>query len=197
MIKVIIIDFEDSFVKNLSSLFKEIGYSDISLCHHSNFDLSYITGDSLVVLGPGPGRTSDYESFKKRVEPIIGKVPMLGVCLGHQILGEILGFQLMQLKKPLHGKSICNPKLNEFIGIAQLKVQFYNSWALKFDSENATKVISRDGVVDLFHCRKAIGVQFHVESVGTNYPRELLERLLNILYNETYGVENQNRWNLR
>lgn len=197
MRKVLIIDFEDSFVRNLSSLFKEVGYEHIRLCHHSVFDSSMLTRDSLIVLGPGPGKTSDYLRFRKKIEPLIGRFPMLGLCLGHQILGEILGLKLVQLTKPLHGKSIYIAKLSKFVGIPNLKVQFYNSWALKFENGFCDNFVERDGFVDLFHFQRAIGVQFHVESVGTNYPRELLERLLNILYNDSYGIENKSRWNLR
>lgn len=175
---VLIVDFDDSFIHNICESVDKLGLT-YQLVHHLNVQDDQLKYFKTVLLGPGPGHISEY----KHIEDIIIKNKevsnFVGICLGHQMLGVILGLELVQLKFPYHGKSLDLEKVGKILNLKDLKGQFYNSWALmnKNNSLSLTIIEEHDMVV-YFKYKNFKGVQFHPESVGTNFSRNVFELLL-------------------
>lgn len=103
--KIVLIDFEDSFVHTLANYFRQTGAEVITIRHH--FADAYLKKNScdLVVFSPGPGRPEDFQT-KKIIDLVLKQqIPCFGVCLGLQAMVEYFGGQLHQLDYPVHGKS--------------------------------------------------------------------------------------------
>lgn len=182
MKKVTLIDFDDSFTYNLVGLFDELGY-EVNCVHWKIFaskpDVHYFK-ESLIVLGPGPGHPNEYSGLFEHISSFTNKNnKVLGICLGHQILMQLLGGDLVPLEKPLHGTALSLPELQEFLDLPDLKAQFYNSWQVPQASvAKNVESVDRDGMVIYFRYKNFSGVQFHPESVGTTCPQVLTLKVL-------------------
>ena len=100
--KIIIIDNYDSFTYNLSHLLKELG-ADVKVFRNDQFELSALNEFDGIVLSPGPGIPSEAGLLLDVIRTYAGKKPILGVCLGHQAIGEVFGGKLENLSDVFHG----------------------------------------------------------------------------------------------
>ena len=100
--KIIIIDNYDSFTYNLSHLLKELG-ADVKVFRNDQFELSALDEFDGIVLSPGPGIPSEAGLLLDVIRTYAGKKPILGVCLGHQAIGEVFGGKLENLSDVFHG----------------------------------------------------------------------------------------------
>ena len=91
--KIVIIDNYDSFTYNLSHLVKELG-ADVTVLRNDQFNLDDIKEYDKIILSPGPGIPSEAGLLLDVIREYAGKKPILGVCLGHQAIGEVFGAQL-------------------------------------------------------------------------------------------------------
>ena len=163
------IDFEDSFSFNVVQELTEIGLK-VEVINWKNF--KFVTKHDLLVLGPGPGHPDNYQNIYDviRTWQSAGK-KIFGVCLGHQILWRLKGFEVVKSVHPLHGQKI---KLNltqewqEWLNLpAETWVQRYNSLAvMDGKSEGVLKVVE-NGEIVMSRGPEFISYQFHPESVGT------------------------------
>ena len=96
--KIIIIDNYDSFTYNLSHLLKELG-ADVKVLRNDQFELSALNEFDGIVLSPGPGIPSEAGLLLDVIRTYAGKKPILGVCLGHQAIGEVFGGKLENLSE--------------------------------------------------------------------------------------------------
>ena len=100
--KIVIIDNYDSFTYNLSHLVKEMG-ADVTVFRNDQFSLDSLEAFDKIILSPGPGIPSEAGLLLDVIRTYAGKKPMLGVCLGHQAIGEAFGGRLENLSDVFHG----------------------------------------------------------------------------------------------
>ena len=99
---IVIIDNYDSFTYNLSHLVKELG-AEVTVYRNDQFELPQLEAFDKIILSPGPGIPSEAGLLLDVIRTYAGKKPMLGVCLGHQAIGEVFGGKLTNLTDVFHG----------------------------------------------------------------------------------------------
>ena len=184
----LMIDNQDSFVYNLVAYFRELGaeilvYKNNEITLKECMQMENLEG---IILSPGPGRPREAGNCPLIFEGMKGKVPILGVCLGHQLIGEFYGLCLEKGKRPMHGKI---SKINHngkglFWGLpTTIEVTRYHSLVLKEHSNQTS--LSIDGwtedrvIMAVSDAKEGVyGVQFHPESVMTQCGHELLYQFL-------------------
>ena len=131
--KIVIIDNYDSFTYNLSHLVKELG-AEVTVYRNDQFELSQLSEFSKIILSPGPGIPSEAGLLLDVIKTYAGKKPILGVCLGHQAIGEAFGGKLENLSDVFHGVAtpchiICDDPI--FSGIERdITIGRYHSWVV-------------------------------------------------------------------
>jgi anthranilate synthase/aminodeoxychorismate synthase-like glutamine amidotransferase len=182
--KVLLIDNYDSFTYNLAHLFGELGAEVVV---RRNDEITVTEAEALepthVVISPGPGRPEAAGVSEEIVRTFAGRVPTLGVCLGHQSLAQAFGGAVVR-HHPVHGKTaaIEHDGRTIFAGLpSPLTVGRYHS--LVVDSQLPAcfeQSASGAGVVMAIRHRElpAEGVQFHPESVLTEAGKQLLSNFL-------------------
>ena len=187
MIKIIIIDNYDSFTYNLSHLLKEIG-ANVTVVRNDKFRIEDLEQYDKIVLSPGPGIPSEAGLMPQVIKAYAGRKPILGICLGHQAIGEVFGAKLLNIGNVVHG--VATPahitvKDYLFKGLPdELEVGRYHSWVVDENGlPNCLEVTSRsdDGyIMSLRHREYDIrGIQFHPESVLTPNGKEIINNWLN------------------
>lgn len=184
--KTVIIDNYDSFTYNLSHLVKELG-AEVSVVRNDRFNLDDIDAFDKIILSPGPGIPSEAGLLLDVIRQYAGKKPILGVCLGHQAIGEAFGGTLENLSEVFHGVATpCHIIAEDplFKGIAPgFEVGRYHSWVVsKENFPDCLEIIavSDEGqVMALRHRTMEIhGIQFHPESVLTPEGRIIIQNFL-------------------
>ncbi|WP_302429368.1 aminodeoxychorismate/anthranilate synthase component II [uncultured Prevotella sp.] len=173
--KIVIIDNYDSFTYNLSHLLKELG-ADVTVVRNDKFELKDLEQYDKIVLSPGPGIPSEAGLLLEVIRTYAGRKPILGVCLGHQAIGEVFGASLENLKEVYHGVQTEGTQLgNDYIfdGLPErVMMGRYHSWVVAKDSVPESlevTAMSDDGeIMAMRHRQYDIhGIQFHPESVLT------------------------------
>jgi anthranilate synthase component 2 len=173
--KIIIIDNYDSFTYNLSHLIKELG-AEVSVVRNDQFDLSIIENYDKIVLSPGPGIPSEAGLLLDVIRTYAGHKPMLGVCLGHQAIGEAFGARLENLTNVFHGVATpCHIVAGDpiFNGLPEsFSIGRYHSWVVSKENLpeclEITAVSDEGQIMALRHRDYDLhGIQFHPESVLT------------------------------
>ena len=187
----ILIDNYDSFSYNLYQLVGAIN-PDIKVIRNDEFTCEEIEAmnPDHIIISPGPGRPSDAGMCEDAVRYFAGKVPILGVCLGHQAICETYGATVTYAKKLMHGKmSLVDVNLNcrLFRGLqSKIQVARYHSLAALRDTLPEELVVtaeSEDGeVMALEHKKYPIfGLQFHPESVMTPDGKTMIENFMKVV----------------
>jgi anthranilate synthase component 2 len=184
---VLVIDNYDSFVYNLVQELGELG-ADPVVFRNDAIDVAGIRaeGPDAVLISPGPGRPEDGGVSLEAIRSLAGEIPLLGVCLGHQCIGQAFGGEIVAAPHLMHGKTseIHHDGSGIFAGLPNPFVATrYHSLVVRPDSVPADFVVtatSNDGVVmGLRHRTLAVeGVQFHPESVLTASGPALLANFL-------------------
>ena len=173
--KIVIIDNYDSFTYNLSHLLKELG-AEVDVVRNDKFELKDLEQYDKIVLSPGPGNPSEAGLLLDVIRTYAGRKPILGVCLGHQAIGEVFGASLENLKEVYHGVQTEGTQLgNDYIfdGLPErVMMGRYHSWVVAKDSVPESlevTAMSDDGeIMAMRHRQYDIhGIQFHPESVLT------------------------------
>ena len=182
--RVAVIDNYDSFTFNLVQLLAELG-APPAVYRNDAVDLERLAEHSAIVISPGPGTPGDAGVSLEAVRELSGRLPILGVCLGHQVIGEAFGGRVVR-HAPVHGKTswIHHDRAGVFAGMPDpFEATRYHSLIVEPESMPDDLVVTartHDGVVmGLRHRRHpTFGVQFHPESVLTKEgPRVLLNFL--------------------
>ena len=187
MIKTVIIDNYDSFTYNLSHLLKELG-ADVTVVRNDRFRLEDLEQFDKIVLSPGPGIPSEAGLMPQVIKSYAGRKPILGICLGHQAIGEAFGARLLNIGNVVHGVATpAHITVQDYLfkGLPKdIEVGRYHSWVVD-DKElpQCLEVTSRsdDGyIMSLRHREFDIrGIQFHPESVLTPQGKTIINNWLN------------------
>ena len=184
--RVVLIDNYDSFTYNLVQYLGEQG-AEVLVHRHDAIDVAGIAAlaPTHLVVSPGP-RTPDEAGISvEAIRALAGRVPILGVCLGHQAIGQAFGGRVVRGREPVHGKTseIHHDGLAVFAGLANpMTATRYHS--LVVDPAGAPDLVvtarsDDDVVMGLRHRELPVeGVQFHPESILTGAGRPLLANFL-------------------
>lgn len=182
--KILIIDHNDSFTYNLVQLLEVVDAEYVAVCPFNNIDENEVTQCDGIILSPGPGLPKEYPLSLKIIKTFYKTKPILGVCLGMEMIWEHFGGELINLQKVQHGKQIDIFKANEcslFNGISfPMKVGLYHSWAIDSslitDEIMITSVTKENIPMSLKHRKyHTFGVQFHPESYMTKKGFQLMK----------------------
>ena len=188
---VFVLDNYDSFTYNLVQYLGELG-AEVEVRRNDQLSVAQVEalGPSKIVISPGPCTPSEAGISVELVRHFAGKVPVLGVCLGHQAIGEAFGGRVVRAPHLMHGKtsSVTHDNKSIFRGLPQpMTATRYHSLiveqaSLPEELEVSAWATERDGgrtIMGLRHKKFAVeGVQFHPESVLTDAGKKLMENFL-------------------
>ena len=174
MKKIVIIDNYDSFTYNLSHLVKELG-AEVTVYRNDQFEMSQLEAFDKIILSPGPGIPSEAGLLLDVIKTYAGRKPILGVCLGHQAIGEVFGGTLTNLSDVYHGVATpvtltADDYLFEGLG-KTFEVGRYHSWVVDtkgFPDCLEVTSVSEEGFI----------IQYHPESVLTPGGKTIIKNWL-------------------
>ena len=184
--KVVIIDNYDSFTYNLSHLVKELG-AEVTVFRNDMFKLEQLESYDKIILSPGPGIPCEAGLLLDVIKYYAGKKPILGVCLGHQAIGESFGGKLTNLSEVYHGVATpCTITKKDYLfeGLPEkIEIGRYHSWVVDNDDFpdclEVTSVSDEGYIMSLRHKEYDIrGIQYHPESVLTPDGKKIIENWL-------------------
>ena len=184
MTKVLILDNYDSFTYNLVHLVDRIGNSEYEVFRNDKIPLEDVKKYDKILLSPGPGLPSEAGIMPEIVKQYSSTKSILGVCLGHQCIGEVFGAKLFNLPVPVHGKAseITISAANDYLFKnvpKNLNVARYHSWVVDAKDLPAcleVTAVDKDSIImAISHKTLDVkGVQFHPESVMTEHGEILI-----------------------
>jgi anthranilate synthase component 2 len=188
---ILLIDNYDSFTYNLYHYLNEIG-ADVCVYRNDAISIKEIQTMPLtgIVISPGPCTPKDSGICVDVVNKLKDKCPILGVCLGHQAIGYAFGAKIIRGEKPMHAviSDIHHKASSLFKNIPKtFKATRYHSLIIKKDSlpnDFTITASSSDGVIQAFEHKTfpLFGVQFHPESIASEFGHELLKNFLDICH---------------
>ncbi len=173
--RVVIIDNYDSFTYNLAHLVRQLG-ATVDVYRNDQFTLNQLEPFSKIILSPGPGIPEEAGLLMDVIRTYAGRKPMLGVCLGHQAIGEVFSGRLANLSEVYHGVATEGTQFGNdpiFAGLPRRIVMGrYHSWVVDRtglpDCLEVTAMSDEGQIMALRHRNYNIhGIQFHPESVLT------------------------------
>lgn len=185
---ILVLDNYDSFVFNVARYFEELG-RPTTVVRNDAASVEEIAAlqPEAVVISPGPCAPAQAGISLELIRRLSGTVPILGVCLGHQAIGEAFGGKVVRARQPLHGRAsrISHDDGDVFVGLPNpLSVGRYHSLIVEFDEgySGPLRVTGRSEegeVMALAHAEHpTFGVQFHPESILTEGGHQLLQNFL-------------------
>ena len=185
--KLLVLDNYDSFTYNLVHIIKHLGVTDLDVIRNGKIPVSEVSQYDKILLSPGPGIPSEAGILQDLIREYADKKPILGVCLGHQAIGEVFGSELSNLDQVYHG--IATPieiTSDDYIFNnvpKKLNIGRYHSWVIHEDkvdpSIEVTAVDEEGKVMAIRHKEYDVrGVQFHPESVLTEHGEQMIKNWL-------------------
>ncbi|ODA39390.1 aminodeoxychorismate synthase component I [Desulfosporosinus sp. BG] len=190
---IFLLDNYDSFTYNLYQYFGELG-EDIIVKRQDSCTIADIEEmhPDLIVISPGPCTPSESPLSLAVIKHFMGKVPILGVCLGHQAIGQFFGGKVVRAKRPIHGKTV--PIRHDQQGVFSdlvnpLEVTRYHSLILEHSTLPETLIITAEAadgeIMGIRHITLPIeGIQFHPEAILTQSGHQLLKN----------AIQNAKKW---
>lgn len=185
--KILVIDNYDSFTYNLVYILREL-HDQVDVYRNDKISLEQVAEYDKILLSPGPGIPSEAGIMLDVVKEYAPSKSIMGVCLGHQGIGEVFGATLENMSDVLHGISdkvmVTDSQDRIFRNLPhQFKVGRYHSWTVIPNTVPATMTITavdeQGRVMGLAHKTYDVkGVQFHPESVLTEHGKEMLRNWL-------------------
>ncbi len=188
---ILMIDNYDSFTYNLVQYLGELG-EKLAVKRNDEITLKGVARlkPSSIVISPGPGSPKDAGIANDLIKTFAGTIPILGVCLGHQCIGEAFGGEVVRAKRPMHGKTskIYHTRHALFRGLpSPFEATRYHSLIVKRESLPKALAVTAwtqdDEIMGLQHRRFPVyGVQFHPESILTTVGKDLLKNFLTLAH---------------
>lgn len=190
---ILLIDNYDSFCYNLYQLLGEFD-KNLRVVRNDELNVREIESlrPNLIVLSPGPGKPENAGICVEVVKNLAGKIPIFGVCLGHQAIALAFGAKVAYAKTIMHGKTsqiTLDTNSQLFKGFTQkISVARYHSLAIAESSlPSELKIIAKtkdDEIMAIEHTKYALfGVQFHPESVMTDEGKKMIENIYKVVCN--------------
>lgn len=185
---ILLIDNYDSFVFNVARYLGELG-EEVTVARNDALDLAAIERmrPQALVISPGPCSPNEAGISLEAVRALSGRLPILGICLGHQCIGQAFGGRVVRAKQPMHGRAspVRHAGTDVFAGLpSPFPAGRYHSLAVELDESAALMATawSEDGeIMGLAHrAHPTYGVQFHPESVLTRHGYELMANFLEL-----------------
>ena len=189
MKKIILIDNYDSFTFNLYHYLASLKVN-VDVIRNDKITSNDILKRKYnkIVISPGPGNPNQSGNCLKIVKTLYKKIPILGVCLGHQIIGQVFGSKIVQAEKLMHGKT--SKIISKKVGILKNLPKSFEATryhSLIIDKKSLSKHLeitaeSKDGLImGVQHKEYDVhGVQFHPESIKTKLGIKILKNFINI-----------------
>ena len=184
---ILVIDNYDSFVHNLARYLRELGH-ETEIVRNDAIDAAGVArrSPSHVVLSPGPCTPNEAGVSVELIRSVGAEIPILGVCLGHQCIGQAYGGRVVRARRPMHGRTSLVRHIGDgvFAGLPNpLQATRYHS--LVVSPEGLPEALvptawSEDGEIMALRHREhpVVGVQFHPEAVLTEHGHDLLQNFL-------------------
>jgi anthranilate synthase/aminodeoxychorismate synthase-like glutamine amidotransferase len=189
--RIVVIDNIDSFVYNLVHYVGELGAKPVVLTNRAGLSEVEKAEPDGIIISPGPGRPENAGISPDVVRKFAGRVPILGVCLGHQVIAHVFGARITQAKRLMHGKlsRIRYRDCAIFRGLPNpFEATRYHSLAVDpstFPDELEMVAWTDDEdreVMGIAHRRLPVfGVQFHPESVMTREGKKIIKNFLEVV----------------
>lgn len=185
--KILVIDNYDSFTYNLVQYIRELTSHEVDVQRNDALTVEEVDGYDAIVLSPGPGLPQDAGIMPEVIRRYQGRKPILGVCLGHQAIGEAFGGKLQNLAQVYHGVSTPIHQQSADLVLDGLPATFeagrYHSWVVDKETMPAELMClatdDQGEIMALRHRDKPIwGVQFHPESILTPLGKRILANFL-------------------
>ena len=187
---IFVLDNFDSFTYNLVQYFQQLDRT-VKVVRNNAAAVEEVLGlrPEAIVLSPGPGRPENAGIMPALIRAAAGKVPMFGVCLGHQAIGQAFGMQVIHAKRIMHGKvsTVDHDGRGLFPGLSSpFKAVRYHSLALDettLPPELEVTARSEDGEVMGIRHKEALieGIQYHPESILTSTGKRQLANFLELV----------------
>ena len=189
MKKIILIDNYDSFTFNLYHYLSSLKVN-VDVIRNDQITSNQILkrGYNKIVISPGPGNPNQSGNCLKIVKSLYKKIPILGVCLGHQIIGQVFGSKIIQAKRLMHGKT--SKIISKKVGILKNLPKSFEATryhSLIIDKKSLSKHLeitaeSEDGLIMAVQHKNydVHGVQFHPESIKTKLGIKILKNFIKI-----------------
>ena len=186
--KILLIDNYDSFTFNLYHYLSSLN-TKVDVVRNDKITSKDIINKryNKIVISPGPGNPNQSGNCLDILKNLHKDIPFLGVCLGHQIIGQVFGSKIIQAKKLMHGKTsiIKNKKIGILKGIeSKFTATRYHSLIVDRASLSKELIITATAdnniIMGLMHNKYQIhGVQFHPESIKTKFGMKILKNFIN------------------
>lgn len=186
-IKILVLDNYDSFTYNLVHYIRELGYTHLDVYRNDKITVAEVDAYDKVLLSPGPGVPDESGILKELIKTYGAKKSIMGVCLGHQAIGEVYGAELENRNQVLHGIANTLKITKEDVIYKDLPKEFkvgrYHSWQInkdKLGDDLVVTAVDEEGcVMSIRHKNHDVcGVQFHPESILTEHGKELMNNWL-------------------
>ena len=185
---ILLIDNYDSFTYNLVHLVEELG-AEVAVMRNDQFQLPDLASFDKILLSPGPGIPSEAGLLPGVIREYAARKSILGVCLGHQAIGQAFGMQVIHAKRIMHGKvsTVDHDGRGLFTGLSSpFKAVRYHSLALDettLPPELEVTARSEDGEVMGIRHKEALieGIQYHPESILTSTGKRQLANFLELV----------------
>lgn len=185
---ILILDNYDSFTFNLVHYVEKITREELKVFRNDEISLDDVDKYAKIILSPGPGLPAEAGILMPLIKRYAASKKILGVCLGHQAIGEVFGAKLYNLPKVFHGvsRTVKITDKNELI-FKNIPSEFnagrYHSWVIdKSTLPSCLRVTSSDSdgeIMSVSHVTYDLkGVQFHPESILTDYGEEIIKNWL-------------------
>ena len=184
---ILIVDNYDSFVHNIARYFEELGATP-HVVRNDAVEAADLEAEAIVI-SPGPCTPTEAGQSLDIVRAQSGKLPILGICLGHQVIGEAFGGKVVRAKRPMHGdfSDIIHDGNDLFGGLPdRFSAGRYHSLIVDLAGrDTALEVTARSGDGEIMAVKHrshpTFGVQFHPESILTEHGYDLLRNFLKLV----------------
>ncbi len=184
---LLLLDNYDSFTYNIDQLFSDIG-AQVEVVRSDKISIDEIRANGYrgIIISPGPGIPQDAGISEEVIRQLGGEIPILGICLGHQAIGEVFGGRVVRAGEIVHGKAspICHCGTGLYQGIPEhTQVARYHSLIIERESLpdvlEVTSQLDNGTIMGVRHKTFPIeGIQFHPESILTPDGRAMMKNYL-------------------